>query len=262
MPDRPFRIGYNTLTWYDSQPDLERVFATIKEAGWEGVELLNNDADWSGPPSRVRGMLDRVGLPAIAMLGAVQIDDERSASVLERQKRMIDYGAELGCEAYIFIGGDRVERRLPTDEEFRRLGEIAAALIDHAAPLGMTVNHHSHARCTCEREAEQDRLLEFADERLRVCFDAGTSIFMDEDPVAQIHKYADRIGYVHLKDWAHGKYCVIGEGTRGIDWRSVMSAFETIGYSGWVTAELSPYADTPAEESCFANRAYLRSIGY
>ena len=77
VPDRSFRLGYNTLTWADADPDLERVFATIKEAGWEGVELLNNDANWSGPPSRVRAMLERVGLPAIAMLGVVQIDEAR-----------------------------------------------------------------------------------------------------------------------------------------------------------------------------------------
>jgi len=83
MPDHPYGLSYNTLTWADNDPDLERIFATIKEAGWEGVELLNNDANWSGPPSRVRAMLERVGLPAIAMLGVVQIDDARKARVTE-----------------------------------------------------------------------------------------------------------------------------------------------------------------------------------
>ena len=27
-----------------------------------------------------------------------------------------------------------------------------------------------------------------------------------------------RTGYVHLKDWAFGKYCILGQGTKGIDW--------------------------------------------
>lgn len=262
MSERPFKLGYNTLTWHDSDPDLERVFATIRDAGWEGVELMNNDANWSGPPSRVRGMLERVGLPAAAMLGVVRIDDEQRARVTEQQKRMIDFGAELGCEVYVFIGGHRVERRLPTEEEFRRLAEVSSELIDYAEPLGISVNHHSHPRCTCERESEQDRFLQLADARLRVCLDVGISAFMDEDPVAQIHKYRDRLGYVHLKDWAHGKYCILGEGTIGIDWPAVMAAFEAIGFEGWVTTELSAYADTAGDESCHANRAYLRSIGY
>jgi len=262
MPDHPYRLSYNTLTWADIDPDLERIFTTIKEAGWEGVELLNNDANWSGPPSRVRAMLERVGLPAVAMLGVVQIDDARMTRVTEMQKRMIDFGAELGCEAYVFIGGDRIGRRLPTDDEFQRLADVAGALIEHAEPLGMSVNHHSHPRCTVERETEQDRLLEFADPRLRVCIDVGISAFMDEDYIAQIRRYAGRTGYVHLKDWAFGKYCTLGQGTKGIDWAEVMATFTEVGYDGWVTVELSSYGDTPANESCFDNRAFLRSIGY
>ena len=109
MPDHPWRSATTRSPGPTAFPDLERVFATIKEAGWEGVELLDNDANWSGPPSRVRGMLERVGLPAVAMLG-VRPDrrcaHERGNS--SSQKRLIDFGAELGCEAYVFLGGDRV----------------------------------------------------------------------------------------------------------------------------------------------------------
>jgi inosose dehydratase len=263
MPDRPWRLGYNTLTWNETRdPDLARVFATIRDAGWEGVELLDNDANWSGPPSRVRGLLADAGLPAIAMLGVVQVDDARRDRVLETQKRMIDFGAELGCEAYVFIGGDRVYRRLPTDDDLRRLAEVASDLVAYAEPLGMTVNHHSHPRCTVERETEQDRLLELADPRLRVCVDVGISAFMDEDPRAQIRRYADRIGYVHLKDWALVKFCILGEGTKGIDWPGVLDDLTAVGFRGWVTTELSWYGDSDADEACRANRAYLRSIGY
>ena len=32
---------------------------------------------------------------------------------------------------------------------------------------------------------------------------------MDEDYIAQIRRYAGRTGYVHLKDWAFGKYCIL-----------------------------------------------------
>ena len=263
MPDRPWKLGYNTLTWVETRdPELERVFATMRDAGWEGIELLDNDANWSGPPSRVRGMLERVGLPVVAVLGGVQIDEARRVRQLELQKRLIDFGAELGCEAYVFLGGDRVFRRLTSDDDLRRLADVANELVEYAEPLGMTVNHHSHPRCTVEREEEQDRLLAFADPRLRVCLDIGISAFMDEDYRAQVDKYAGRTGYVHLKDWAHGKYCVLGEGTKGIDWADVLEGFTATGYDGWVTAELSWYGDTDADLSCHANRAYLRSLGY
>jgi inosose dehydratase len=262
VPDRPWRLGYNTLTWSETRdPDLERVFATIREAGWEGIELLDNDANWSGPPSRVRAMLERVGLPAIAMLGVVQIDEGQRRTT-ELALRTIDYAAELGCTSFIFIGGDRVGLRKPSLDDLRRLADVAHTLIEYAEPLGISVNHHSHPRCTVESELEQDRLLELADPRLRVCLDVGISAFMDEDYIAQVERYAPRLGYVHLKDWAAGKYCVLGEGTKGIDWAAVLARIAGVGYKGWVTTELSSYADTPADESCRANRAYLRSLGY
>ena len=42
MPDHPYRLSYNTLTWADNDPDLERVFATdlsnatqLTTAEWE-----------------------------------------------------------------------------------------------------------------------------------------------------------------------------------------------------------------------------------
>src|SRR5262245_52717246 len=122
MTDRPWKLGYNTLTWVETrEPDLERVFATIRSAGWEGIELLDNDANWSGPPSRVRAMLERIGLPAVAMLGGVQIDEARGERQLTLQKRMLDFAAELGCPTYVFLGGDRVFRRQTSDDDLRRL---------------------------------------------------------------------------------------------------------------------------------------------
>ena len=263
MPDHRWKLGYNTLTWNETRdPDLEAVATTIRDAGWEGIELLDPDLGWYGPPSRLRGILQRVGIPAIAVLGVVQIDDARRRRVTEQQKRLIDYAAEVGCEQYVFIGGDRVFRRLPTDDELKRLADVASELAAYAEPLGIGVNHHSHPRCTVEREREQDRMLAYADPRVKVCIDIGISAFMDEDYEGQIRKYAGRTGYVHLKDWALGKYCVLGDGTKGIDWGRVMEGFTATGFDGWITTELSWYGDTEPDESCRRSRDHLRTLGY
>ncbi len=144
---------------------------------------------------------------------------------------------------------------------FKRLAEQAESLIDYAEPFGLTVTYHAHPRCTVESEAEQDKLLSYA-ERLQICMDVSVAAFMQEDAVAQILKYRDRIGYVHMKDWTQGKFCVMGQGTVGLDFGRIREALNEIGYQGWVMGELSSYADTDAEESCRANREYLRSVGY
>ena len=98
--------------------------------------------------------------------------------------------------------------------------------------------------------------------RVRVCLDVSVSALMDEDSIAQIHKYGPRIGYVHMKDWARGKFVPMGQGTLGLDFGRIRQTLNEIGYRGWVMGELSTYADYDAAESCRRNMRYLQSVGY
>lgn len=256
---RAFRLGYSTITWIPT-PDLDRVLGTIAEAGWEGVEFISVSMDWLGTPTRLRALLDKHGLPPVCMFGSVSLGGD-GEQALERQRRIIEYAAELGCPIYCFTGSSRTPLRLPNDDEFKRLAEQSEILIDYAEPLGPTVAYHAHPRCTVESEEEQDKLLSYT-ERLKICHDVSVSAFMQEDAVAQIYKYRDRIAYVHMKDYTKGKFCVMGRGTVGLDFGRIREALNEIGYEGWVMGEMSPYADTDADESCRANREFLRSVGY
>jgi inosose dehydratase len=256
---RPFKLGYSSLTWGET-PDLDEMLRAIADAGWEGVELIGVSTDWLGTPRRLRALLDRYALPPVCTFGTVSLGPD-AAVVLERQRRLIEYAAELGCSVYCFLGGQRVVRRLPTEDEFKRLAEQSEQLIEYAAPYGLVVAYHAHPRCTVESEEEQDRLLAHTD-RLKVCVDVSVAALMGEDAVAQIRKYRDRLAYVHLKDWKGGKFCLMGQGTVGLDFGNIRETLAAIGYRGWVIGELSSYADTPAVESCYANRRFLRSAGY
>jgi hypothetical protein len=84
VPDHPYRLSYNTLTWSDNDPDLERVFA-IKAAGWDG-SALNNDANWSGPPSR-RGHA-RAGRVRPSRAARRRPDRRRAVTRVTETKRM------------------------------------------------------------------------------------------------------------------------------------------------------------------------------
>ena len=157
---RSFRLAYSTITWGPT-PDLDRVLRTIAAAGWAGVEFIGISLDWLGTPRRLRGLLDKHGLPPVCMSGSVSLGGD-SRQALERQRRLIEYAAELGCSVYCFLGGSRVGLRLPTDDEFKRLAEQSEGLIDFAAPFGLTVVYHAHPPCTVESEEEQDKLLSYS----------------------------------------------------------------------------------------------------
>jgi sugar phosphate isomerase/epimerase len=259
--DRAFKLGYSTIGW-GPEPDLDLVLGTISEAGYEGVEFISVATDWLGTPARLRRLTDEHGLAPVCFFGSVDLGSpETERAQLERQRRLIEYAAEVGAPTYAFLGGKRVHQRFPTDHELRRLGEVGEKLVDHAAPLGLAVVYHAHPLCTVESEAEQDRMLAHAP-RVQLCLDVSVSALMGEDPLAQIRKYGRRIGYVHMKDWARGKFVPMGQGTVGLDFGRVRETLNEIGYRGWVMGELSSYADHDAAEACRRNMDYLRSVGY
>ena len=115
-----FRLSYNTKGWGDT-PDLDGMLATIADAGWEGVEFISVSLDWLGIPSRVRASFDKHGLEPVCMFGRVASLGDDGGRVIEQQKRLMEYAAELGCSVYAFTGPKRVPQRLPTDDEFKRL---------------------------------------------------------------------------------------------------------------------------------------------
>ena len=257
--NRSFKLGYSTITW-DQTPDYDEVLGTISDAGWEGVEFIRGSLDWMGTPKRMRGLLDKYGLKASALLGGVSIDAD-AYNTLERAKRKIEFASEIGAKIFAVTGAKRVEQRLPSDDDFKKLGEVSDHLIDHASQFGLTVAYHAHPLCTVETEEEQDQLLSYTD-RLQICLDVSVSARMGEDPIPQIRKYRDRLAYVHMKDDGFGKFCIMGQGKGDLDFGLIRETLNEVGYKGWVTGELSPYADTPAVESCYENMRYLKSVGY
>jgi len=77
-------------------------------------------------------------------------------------------------------------------------------------------------------------------------FDIGHAYCVGDDPAATIPRMARYIRHFHLEDIAATRvhhHLVPGEGA--IDFAATFRAIQAIGYDGWVTIELYPYADDP-----------------
>jgi len=79
---------------------------------------------------------------------------------------------------------------------------------------------------------------EFESPYLRAYFDVG-NIVLYGVPQDWIRTLGKRIVRVHVKGFDEKKREFVGLCDGTIDWRAVRRAFEDIGYSGWVNAELS-----------------------
>lgn len=251
----PLRFAYSTINW-GTKCDLPAACREIREAGWPAVELFDHSLDWLGTADHLRGTLD--GLKVATLFGSVAVPG--NADQLTLHKHRIDYAAQVGAEMYGLVGGGRLRWRPPTAEEYSDLAATCEELAVYGADKGVGIGYHPHTGCTIETEEEIDILLNET-KLTQLCLDVSHVALVDEDPVTQMRKYRDRIGYIHMKDWAKGKFVELGEGMIGIDFPAVLAELESWLFAGWVVLENSRSDISPAHSAQF-NADYLRGLGY
>jgi inosose dehydratase len=255
MAKATLRFAYSTINW-GTTPDFATTFAEIRDGGWRAVELFWHQLDWMGPADRMRDLLG--DLRVASLFGAVRLPTDAAQCV--RMQNEIAYAAQLGAAHFGLIGGDRLRSRPPTAAEEEDLARFCDDLARFGAEVGVQVAYHPHVACTVETEAEIDRLLAATD-CLALCLDVSHIALVGEDPIAHLRKYRERAGYIHLKDWARGKFVEMGEGSLGIDFGAALRELEMMEFPGWVVVEQSR-SDVSPLHSARVNAACLQRLGY
>lgn len=251
----PLRFAYSTINW-GTKCDMAAALGEIRDAGWHAVELFDHSLDWLGTPDNLNKLLG--GLKVAAFFGGLEVPVSRDT--ITTHKNRIDYAALFSTEQYGLVGGGRLRQRPPTDDEYTSLADACEEMAQHAAKVGIEIAYHPHTGCTIETEAEIDILLNKS-HTTKLCLDVSHIALVDEDPVTQLRKYEARTGYVHMKDWAQGKFVELGEGNIGIDFPAILADLEARQFTGWVVIENSRSDISPAQSARF-NADYLRSLGY
>lgn len=251
----PLHFAYSTINW-GTKPDTAKMLDEIRETGWQAVELFDHSLDWLGTPDDLRGLLRE--LHAATFFGGVEVPVD--AGQLHIHKQRIKYAAELGAEMYGLVGGSRLRWRPPNAEEYSNLARACEELAVFAAHYGIGIGYHPHTGCTIETQEEIDILLNET-QKMMLCLDASHIALVDEDPVSHLRKYRSRLGYVHVKDWARGKFVELGLGTIKIDFPAFFQELEAQEFNGWVVVENSR-SDVSPVESARLNAEYARSLGY
>lgn len=141
---------------------------------------------------------------------------------------------------------------------------------------------HPHAGGYIEFIDEIEKLIsDIPHETAGLCLDTGHLYYSKMDPVYSLHKYADRIDYLHFKDinkeiyksmlkkkirffeaCADGVMCPIGHGC--LDYPEIFKALKEIGYCGYITLEQErdPRNAASSLEDVKASVQYLKSLGF
>ncbi len=265
----PFKFAYSTIRW--REPDLEAALAEVKKAGWDGWEG-RLPLDHLGTSTHLRRICQNIGLPLV-VLSSDGPPERREAEHVERNKRRIDYAAEMEVDCFMTIGGSRSKGVRVTEEDLRRVAEGAEVWADYASQYALEVCYHIHTNTLVDSRADLAFFMQQV-EKTRLCIDVSHAELWGYDPSNAIRDYRNALNYVHLQDFASssreedGTYIVtwadVGE-AQNVDFPVVLSTLEEIGFKRWITCcPGEPLLDDPCSDARRSKgmREYLRKLGY
>lgn len=255
------RLAYQTNTWggvvghpagvtsvkdlhYLTPGSTEEALTDIAAAGYEGFELFDgNLMQYAGREDVLRALMGQLGLELVGVYsGANFIFPDILEEELSKIAGVVELAASLGA-THLVVGGGGVRSTGTEERDYRLLGQGLDRVVELADRAGLTPTFHPHLG-TCAQSPEQIARV-FAHTSIGFCPDTAHLEAGGGDPAELMRTYADRMPYVHLKDYAGGAFLPLGEG--GQDFDRILDDLRGSGYDGWITVELDAYAGRPAD---------------
>jgi inosose dehydratase len=276
--------GFDPLYTWVATPSFEQMLDEMAAAGYSGTEISYN---FPSDPAELRHALDIRRLRAAATFYALDLrDPTKHEAAMRSIVPIADRLQALGSNTIILSDAPSPARLAVagrvaadgsdglSDAQWRAMGEGLNRIGEQLATRGMQGVFHPHVGTYVESRAEIDRLCSVSDSALiLLCPDTGHLAYAGVRPEDIFRDYADRIGYVHLKDVdgellervrsekigfvravEMGLFVELGSGVVDID--RIVTALDQAEYHGWLTVE----QDAPRNplDSATANRRYLR----
>jgi len=241
---------------------LKEKMKLAKDAGFEGIEL---DVSGDGPITldsdaatidEVGSMANEIGLTlsglATGMYWEFNPASEnpetraKAKAVLEKQIRV---ASQLGIDAVLVVPGAVGADFIPGCEElaYDVVWDRATAFVEEALPLARELKVDIGIENVWNKfllsPMEMARFIDqFDHERVGSYFDVG-NVLATGYPEHWIPILGQRIRRVHVKDYRRAVGSVDGFVdllSGDVNWPAVMRSLKSIGYSGWVAAEMIP----------------------
>ncbi len=235
-----------------AQQDPASVLAAVRDAGFGAIEC---GPDFFAPDLAARHeLVQSYGLRLASIHGNLaDIDLDLAWRVLEA----------TGCQDLCFSG--IANYTTGNADLYRRDIEFINKTGARCRAEGIHLHYHNHSyefSPLDEGVSGMDLLLsqlDFAVADLNV--DVAWVHLAGHDPAIYLRKHANKIGYVHLKDYAGDRHWVeLGYGAMPME--SVLKALERMPQVRWAVYE-QDRTDRPAAESCAISHKYLvDTFGY
>jgi inosose dehydratase len=244
--------------FYLSNAPTETALREISDAGYAGVELFDgNLVEYEDRPDDFRQLLAETALQLVAVYsGANFVFPEILEEELWRIDRAASLASRFGAE-HLVVGGGAQRARGTTDDDYARLAESLDRVVAIAAEHRLAASYHPHLTTITESPAQIEQVM--ARSRINFCPDTAHLVAGGGDPAELIRRYAERIVYVHLKDFSADPFAFLPLGKGELDFRAILEELDRAEYDGWITIELDAYDGAPGD-AARESRHYLESL--
>lgn len=255
-------INYWTLGGFDGEVPVSESAATAKRFGYDAIELCYGAGELSSSAtredlSRIRDELDRVGLPVASLctgyywgksLSSPDTGERKEA--LAFTKSYIRAARTLGTDAVLIVPGsvdvgwDPTRPVVPLAQVYDRAQESLRAVLPVAEKEHVTLCVENVWNKFLTGPFELVAFIDsFDNPHVKAYFDVGNCVIAGY-PEHWIEILGERIHRVHVKNFRRrDSGGTLSDFTGSlldgnVNWPAVLSALRSIGYEGYLTAEM------------------------
>lgn len=272
------RIACHGITW---GRDFGKTVDEISRLGFEGFEafaFVVDDFGFARIGDFQRQLADH-GLKLVALYGGGAMHDPSMFEVVVANNVRLARFLQANGADRLVLGPGRRPQGGPSRDDLLTMVHCANEIGRRTQEYGVLACVHPHVNTALEKIDEIDLVMDRLDPRY-VAMAADTAHFRKGNPdvptadVDLFAKYADRIKYVHLKDWdptlppeatGEGGTAVIRDfvelGQGRIDLKGCVDVLRKAGYDGWLTIELDYTRRTPWESVEMSKDYLVKQLG-
>ncbi|GAX92018.1 sugar phosphate isomerase/epimerase family protein [Effusibacillus lacus] len=265
------KLGYQTNTWggvvghpagvtsvkdlyYLANGSTEQALADISAAGYKGFEIFDgNLMQYMDRKNDFRGLMKAHSLELIAVYsGANFIYPDILEEELGKIETVAAFASEMGAQ-HLVVGGGAIRAKGILEEDYKALGDALNKVVAIAEKNSLIPSYHPHLGTIVQSPEQLDKLMPLTD--IHLCPDTAHLEAGGGNPAEIMKKYADRIRYVHFKDYAAGEFLPLGKGKQ--NFHEMIQVLREKNYQGWITVELDSYEDP--KKGAQISKDYLQS---
>ena len=250
---------------YEITPILDEIFADMRWAGIEAIELMHTALLPDDAVARIGRLSEKHGLPVLGTsFGGSMWDRAQHDPILREAELVITRLAKLGGRTLGTSVGHA--RGMKTPEQLDAQADLLRKIMAVCKSNEVVLNLHNHTYEVKDGMHDLKGTLERIPD-VKLGPDLNWLLRGGVDPVRFIGGYGDRIVFLHLRDQkADGKWSeAMGEGE--MDYEAIGRALRDAGFKGDAVIELAHERDfertRPLRESLKMSREFVKeTLGY